>query len=307
MKIWITGSGGLVGRNILEAPEAREHEWFAPTRKELDLFDAQAVMDFALEHRPDLVIHCAGRVGGIQANMSHPVEFLVENVDIGRNVIMAAKSAGVKKLLNLGSSCIYPRNAPNPLTESMILLGELEPTNEGYAIAKIFALRLCQYINRKNEGLKYKTIIPCNLYGRHDKFDPQSSHLIPAIIRKIHYAKVNNLPTVDIWGDGKARREFFLASDLASNIFQCIEKFDDLPDVMNVGVGQDHSVEEYYRVTCDVVGYHGKFVFDLSKPTGMKQKLMDVTQSKQLGIFPKTDLRTGIQQTYEYFIKLESK
>ena len=198
----------MVGRNILEHPAAEQFSLLAPNSSELDLRDFAKGQDYLSTHSPDFVIHTAGLVGGIQAYMARPVDFLVENVDLGRNVILASRNAGVKKLLNLSSSCMYPRNATNPLTEDLILKGELEPTNEGYALAKIFAMRLCEYIHKEDEAFQYKTCVTCNLYGRFDKFDPKHSHLIPAIIHKVHLAKLNQLKMAEIWGDGTARREF---------------------------------------------------------------------------------------------------
>ena len=222
MKILLTGGGGMVGRNLLEHPRSSAHQWLTPSRKELDLLNAAETAKYVLKQAPDLIVHAAGRVGGIQANIRFPVEFLVENIEINKSLLMAAKNAGVRKVLNLGSSCIYPRAAVNPLREEMILQGELEPTNEGYALAKIMALRLCEYIGRENSALEYKTLIPCNLYGRHDKFDPAHSHLVPAIIHKVSVAKKTGHPEIEIWGDGEARREFMLASDLADCILECI-------------------------------------------------------------------------------------
>ena len=188
----------MVGKNILESSNFKKFQLFAPNRSELNLFNYSDVLIYIKNLKPDFVIHCAGRVGGIQANMKHPVAFLVENLDINRNVIMAARAAGVKNLINMGSSCMYPRNAENPLREDMILHGELEPTNEGYAIAKIMAQRLCSYIRKEDASFLYKTLVPCNLYGRHDKFEPEHSHLVPAVIRKLHEAKVQNILEVDI-------------------------------------------------------------------------------------------------------------
>lgn len=253
--------------------------------------------------KPDVVVHCAGRVGGIQANMAHPVDFLVTNVDLGRNVIMAARETGVTRLLNLASSCMYPRAAANPLGEALILQGELEPTNEGYALAKIFATRLCEYISRETPGLHYKTLIPCNLYGRYDKFDPRHSHLIPAIIHKVHQAKMQNLNEVEIWGDGTARREFMYAGDVASAVTHALENFDAVPALMNIGLGHDYSINEYYAAAAQVIGWSGKFVHDLSKPVGMKQKLVDISRQRNWGWMPATDLKTGIEKAYQFYLQ----
>jgi GDP-L-fucose synthase len=301
-KLLLTGGSGMVGRNILEHPRAAGWDIAAPSRSELDLTDTQAVGSYVANLRPDLVIHAAGEVGGIQANIQSPVEFLVRNTDIGRNVVMAARAAGIKRLLNLSSSCMYPRDARNPLTEDMVLNGQLEPTNEGYAIAKIFTTRLCQYISQECQDLEYKTLIPCNLYGRYDKFDSQRSHLVPAVIVKIHHAKTQGLSEVYIWGDGTARREFLYAGDLADVIFHALDMFHSLPDLCNIGLGYDHSIDDYYGAVADVIGWSGKFVHDVSRPVGMKRKMVDVSRQAALGWKPRTSLRNGIARTYDFYL-----
>ncbi len=297
----LTGAGGMVGKNILEHPAAAHHDFLAPTRNELDLSDVRAVSAYVGENRPDFVIHAAGRVGGIQANMAHPVDFLVQNLDIGRNVIMAAKENGVTRFLNLASSCMYPSAAPNPLGEELILQGGLEPTNEGYAIAKIVATRLCEYISRENPGLLYKTAIPCNLYGRYDKFSPEHSHMVPAVIRKVYFAVASGQSTLDIWGDGLSRREFMYAGDLADFVFYALDHFDAMPQNLNVGLGYDYTINEYYAAIAHEAGFTGTFVHDLSKPTGMRQKLVDNRLLKIFGWKATTTLKEGIHKTYSYF------
>lgn len=301
MKVLLTGGSGMVGRNVREHPEAAHWDILAPSRAELDLLDRNAVLGWMRRERPDAVVHAAGLVGGIQANIRRPVDFLVVNTDIGRNVILAAREAGVAKLLNLASSCMYPRAALGPLTEDMILQGELEPTNEGYALAKIFATRLCQYIRREAPDLQYKTLVPCNLYGRHDKFDPANSHLVPAIIHKVRAAKEQGLGTIEIWGDGTARREFMYAGDMADVVLRALRMIDALPDLMNVGIGDDHSINDYYRLVAQTLDWHGEFTHDLSKPVGMSRKLMDVSRQRAWGWQPRTDLSEGIRRTYRYF------
>ena len=225
MKVLLTGSTGMVGRNILEHAGVSKFEWLTPSSKELNLLNSSEVDNYISNKMPDLIIHTAGKVGGIQANMASPVSFLVENIDMGRNLIIGAKNNGVKRLLNLSSSCMYPRNATNPLNENIILTGELEPTNEGYALAKIFTTKLCEYINKEDNLFAYKTVIPCNLYGRFDKFDPKHSHMLPAVIKKLHEAKESKKKEIDIWGDGEARREFMYAGDLADFIVFCYTEF----------------------------------------------------------------------------------
>lgn len=303
IKILLTGGGGMVGRNLLEHPAIGEFDVLAPRSGELDLRDFNAVQAYLNKHQPDMVIHAAGKVGGIQANMREPVGFLLENLDMGRNIVWASRQAGIRRLLNLGSSCMYPRNHNEPLREEMVLKGELEPTNEGYALAKVVTARLCEYIVREDTSFQYKTLIPCNLYGRHDKFDPAHSHLIPAIIHKVYLAKQAGQTSVEIWGDGTARREFMYAGDLADVVVRTIKEFDSLPALMNVGLGYDYTINEFYQAAADVMGYTGSFVHDLSKPVGMARKLVSVDRQQAWGWSAQNDLRTGINKTYEFYLK----
>lgn len=302
MRILLTGANGMVGKNILAVASQYAHEFLSPNSKELNLLDAVSVHSYLLTHKPDMVIHAAGIVGGIQANMAQPVRFLVENMQMGLNIITAANACGIKNFLNLSSSCMYPRDAKNPLNEDLILKGELEPTNEGYALAKVTSTRLCEYVNKENSSRLYKTIIPCNLYGKFDKFDPNHSHMIPAVIRKLDEAKNNNLSEIDIWGDGEARREFMYAEDLADFIFYAISYFENMPQNINVGLGHDFSINEYYQTIADIVGFKGSFIHDLSKPVGMKQKLIDDARLKAFGWNHKTSLTAGIQKTYDFYL-----
>ena len=299
----LTGGSGLVGRNIQNHYASNKWNIIAPTSNDLNLMDYTAVKSFFNACKPDIILHCAGRVGGISANIMEPVAFLDTNIIIGRNVIMGAREAKIKRLINLASTCIYPREAQNPLKEECILEGKLEPTNEGYAIAKIVALRLCQYIRKEDPGYNYKTLIPCNLYGRFDKFDPKKSHLLPAIIHKIHHAKITDKQSVEIWGDGSARREFMYVEDLADAIYFAMESILDIPDLMNIGVGTDYTIKEYYESVAKVIGWQGEFVFDHSKPTGMAQKLSDTNLQSKWGWQPKTTLKEGIRLTYKYYLE----
>ena len=302
-KILLTGGGGMVGRNLLDHPAIGEFDVLAPRSSELNLLDFDAVQAYLLNVKPDMVIHAAGKVGGIQANMREPVSFLMDNLDMGRNIVWAAHQAGIKRLINLGSSCMYPRNHSEPLREEMVLKGELEPTNEGYALAKVVTARLCEYIMREDASYQYKTLIPCNLYGRHDKFDPVHSHLIPAIIHKVYQAKLAGQTSVEIWGDGTARREFMYAGDLADAMLRAIKEFDSLPALMNVGLGYDYTINEYYQVAADVMGYTGGFVHDFSKPVGMARKLVNVELQNAWGWNAQNDLRSGIEKTYRFYMK----
>jgi GDP-L-fucose synthase len=304
--IMLTGGSGMVGRNILESPEAENYNFIYPKSDELNLLDFSAVNRYVSKFNPEFIVHAAGQVGGIQANIASPVDFLINNLDMGRNILLSARNAGVKKLLNLASSCMYPRLAPNPLSEEYILKGELEPTNEGYALAKILTLRLSEYINKEDETLIYKTFIPCNLYGKYDNFETAHSHLIPAIIHKVHCAKIKNDKTVEIWGDGNARREFMYAGDLAKAIFKAFENFEKTPNLLNIGTGIDYSIYEYYQTIADVIGWSGDFTYNLKMPVGMRQKLVSITRQSKWGWQPETSLRAGIKNSYDYYLEINN-
>jgi GDP-L-fucose synthase len=302
-KLFLTGGSGMVGRNVRDHPAAADWEILAPSSRELDLTDPAAVADWLARTRPDLVVHAAGKVGGIGANMAEPVAFLDRNVTIGRNVIMGARAAGVRRLINLGTTCMYPRAAANPLREDALLTGELEPTNEGYALAKIVALRLCDYIRREDARFLYKTLVPCNLYGPHDTFDVERAHLVPAIIAKVHEAMTAGHPSVEIWGDGTARREFMYAGDLADAVFRAARDLEALPGHMNVGAGEDRSIAEYYAIVARVIGWEGRFTHDPDRPAGMARKLCDITRQTDWGWRPRTTLEEGIAMTYRHFLQ----
>ena len=302
-KVLITGGTGMVGRSLIAHKCATAHEILAPGRSRLDLRDKEACNSLIADYQPDLIIHAAGRVGGIHANIANPVEFLVDNFDIGRNIVMAARAANVQRLINLGSSCMYPRDAKNPLTEDSLLTGPLEPTNEAYALAKSAVARLCEFISR-TEGLCYRTVIPCNLYGPYDKFDPNVSHLLAGIIYKIHHARARGHEDVEIWGDGSARREFLFSTDLADGIWHMAEKVDDMPCLVNLGSGRDHSVLDYYQSVADIIGWNGVYKFNLDRPVGVNHKLLDITRQIMLGWSPSTSLPDGIALTYSYYLTL---
>lgn len=303
MRVFLAGAGGLVGHNLVERCPKGELILLTPTHRELDLLKQEDVAYFYKNEKPDLVIHAAGIVGSIAANIKEPVRFLVQNVDMGRNVIYEARRAGIKKIINLGSSCMYPRDSENPLTEDMVLKGELEPTNEGYAIAKCMCTRLCEYIHREDEAYQYKTLIPCNLYGRWDKFTEANAHVVPAVIHKLYMAKTNNQTSVEIWGDGTARREFMYTGDLADCIWYAVDNFERLPDLMNVGLGYDYTVDEYYQTIARIVGYKGSFFHDTSKPAGMKRKLTDISRQLAFGWKAKYSLEAGIQETFDFYLE----
>ncbi|MCD0491990.1 GDP-L-fucose synthase [Chromobacterium violaceum] len=307
MRILLTGASGMLGRNLLGHPSAGKFHWLTPSHTELDLSDFTATLRYIDKVKPDCIIHAAGKVGGIQANIREPVKFLIDNLDMGRNILQAAYSVGITKLINIGSSCMYPRGCQTALKESDVLSGELEPTNEGYALAKITVAKLAEYICRESPGFNYKTVIPCNLYGKYDKFDPKWSHLIPAIIHKLHQAKIAGHSEVEIWGSGEARREFLFAEDLASALLKAIDDIEAIPSYMNIGLGHDYSVNEYYQAAAAVIEYHGTFTHDLSKPVGMDRKLTDTSLAKEWGWKPQTSLADGLMKTYQHYLQIQKE
>ena len=300
--ILLTGGSGMVGRNITDHISAPNYKILSPSSSDLNLLNYKDIIDYIIFNQPEFIINAAGFVGGIEANMNYPVKFLVDNTQIGLNILMASKAQKVKKFINLGSSCMYPRNAKNPLSEDCILKGELEPTNEAYALAKITSTRLCEYITREDNSFLYKTIIPCNLYGKYDDFNYDNSHMIPGVIRKIYDAKNKNSEFVNIWGNGLARREFMYAADIADFIYYAVENFNKMPQNINVGLGLDYSIIEYYKIIADVIGYKGKFNHDMTKPTGMKRKLIDNKRLSEFGWSYQNSLELGIKKTYKYFL-----
>lgn len=295
----------MLGRNICDAAAVRGLTVIAPPRAELDLSSAENVSEWLSFHRPDLIIHAAGHVGGIQANVANPFKFLSLNVEMAMNLIQSARKLGIARLLNIGSSCMYPREAPNPLKVESLLTGRFEPTNEGYAVAKVLAGKLCEYIAAQAPEYLYRTLIPCNLYGRHDHFEPERSHLVPAVIKKVHDARVSGAPGIELWGDGSARREFMFAADAANIILEAAQRIEELPQYLNIGLGHDFSVLEYYQAAARTIGWEGEFQFDLTKPTGMKQKLLDVSVQSSFGWAPATSLDEGLRQTYDYFREVQ--
>jgi GDP-L-fucose synthase len=299
---YVAGHRGLVGSAVLRNLEKNGYRnLLVRTRQQLDLQNAENVRKFFSATRPQAVIVAAAKVGGIKANSDYPVEFLLENLQIQNNLISASFEFGVKKLLFLGSSCIYPKLAPQPIQEESLLTGSLEPTNEPYAIAKIAGIKLCQAYAREY-GANFISVMPTNLYGPGDNFDLTTSHVLPALLRKVHEAKLRSEKQVMLWGTGTARREFLHADDLADALRFLIECYDS-PEIINVGCGQDVTIRELAEIILEVVDCDADLVFDATKPDGTPRKLLDITRLQKLGWKPRISLRDGIRQTYEWFLK----
>lgn len=301
-KIFVAGHRGLVGSAIVRKLEAEGYKnLILRSREQLDLMDKTAVDKFFSSHKPRYVILAAARVGGIKANMTYPAEFLIDNLQIQNNVIWAAHQNKVEKLLFLGSSCIYPRDCPQPMNEDSFMKGRPEPTNEAYAVAKIAGMKLCEYIYDEFDK-KFISCMPTNIYGEGDNLDPESSHVIPALMRRMHEAKINNLPEVVIWGSGNSRREFLHCDDLADAIYWLMNNYDD-KQFLNIGCGEDISIKELARLMQKIVGFEGELVFDTTKPDGMPKKLLDVSRLNKLGWRYSTSFETGLSNMYQWFVK----
>ncbi len=301
-KIYVAGHRGLVGSAIVRNLEERGYtNIICRTHKELDLTRQADVEKFFAEEKPEYVFLAAAKVGGIQANNTRPAEFIYENLMIESNIIHSAYKYGVKKLLFLGSSCIYPKFANQPIKEEYLLTGELEPTNEAYAIAKITGIELCKFY-RRQYGCDFISAMPTNLYGINDNFDLETSHVLPALIRKFHEAKINNQEEVVMWGTGKPLREFMYVDDLADALVHLMVNYSDEIHV-NMGTGKDLSIGELAQIVKEVVGYEGKIVNDLSKPDGTPRKLLDVSRLEATGWKYKTELREGIEKVYKWYLE----
>jgi len=306
LKILVTGAGGMLGRELARVfSKSNSTEVIGITRNECDLTDHDSTLKLFNDVSPDLIIHSAALVGGIAANISYPFEFLSKNLAIDGSVINAAVDLRIEKLIYIGSSCMYPKNFRQPLKESDLLAAPLEPTNEGYALAKLAGSKLASYA-AKEFGLCYRTIIPSNLYGPGDNFLLESSHLVAAAIKKVHEAKVNKESHIEVWGTGKARREFTYISDVAYWLADNLGNICKFPDVMNLGYGSDYTIDEYYEAAQQVVGTDLPLMHDLSKPEGMMQKLMDSSVAKsKYNWNPSTSILDGMKLTYENFLKAE--
>jgi GDP-L-fucose synthase len=306
LNIYVAGHNGLVGSAIVRQIEsAGVHTWIGASRNQLDLCDRSSVFDFMGEHKPDGVIIAAAKVGGIVANRDFPVEFLSENVQVQTNLMDAAHKFDVENLVFLGSSCIYPTFAPQPINEDSLLTGPLEETNEAYAIAKRAGVKLVEAY-RKEFGRKWTSAMPTNLYGPGDNFDPQSSHVLPALLRKFHEASLSGAESVTLWGSGSPRREFLHVDDLAKAVLFLLQGYDGATAI-NVGTGVDLEISELASLIAQVTGYDGQIKWDTSKPDGTPQKLLDVSRINSLGWKSEIDLVYGIQSTYEWFLDALTK
>jgi GDP-L-fucose synthase len=310
-KIFVAGHNGMVGSAIVRALTARGHDparILTRSRSEVDLLSASEVRDFFAEEQPDQVYLAAAKVGGIHANNTYPAEFIHDNLAIATNVIHAAHLHDVPKLLFLGSSCIYPRNAPQPMREDALLTGPLEPTNEPYAVAKIAGIKLCESYHRQY-GRDYRSVMPTNLYGPNDNYHPENSHVVPALLRRFHEAVQQNAPEVVIWGTGTPKREFLHVDDMAEACVHVME----LPEAtyraatkpmlshINVGTGEDCSIRELAETIARVTGYQGRLTFDATKPDGMPRKLLDISLIRSLGWQPRIALEDGLTDAYQWF------
>ncbi len=308
-KIFVSGHRGMVGSSVLRDLQSNGYKnIITKTRQELDLLDQKSVNDFFKNESIDIVIICAAKVGGILANNTHRADFIYENLQISSNIIKSSHDHNVEKLINLGSSCIYPRDARIPIKEEYLLTGPLESTNEPYAIAKIAALKMCESFHEQY-GNNFYSIMPCNLYGPNDNFDLKSSHVLPALINKIYCAKIKGSSSIEVWGSGKPLREFLFVDDLASAVIRCLEVVDasDIYDSgishLNCGSNDEVSISELANTIKSIIEYSGELVFNPSKPDGTFRKKMDNTRITNLGFVQKYNLKSGIEKTYDWYIK----
>lgn len=308
-RIYVAGHRGMVGSALIRRLiKAGYNELITRSRDQLNLLDQRAVQDFLQRERPDYIFVAAARVGGIHANSTRRGEFIYENLAIELNLLHGAHLAGTQHLLFLGSSCIYPRECPQPMREEHLLSGPLEPTNEPYAIAKIAGIKLCEAY-RHQYGRDYVTLMPTNLYGPNDNYDLETSHVLPALIRKAHEAKQRNEKNLVVWGTGTPRREFLYVDDLAEACLVVMEhqlspaRHDALPSMLNVGVGEDISIRELAELVAEIVGFEGEIVFDASMPDGVPRKLLEISRIKTLGWEAKVDLRSGIKESYDAYLR----
>ena len=304
-RIYVAGHRGLVGSAIFRLLKKRGFEnLITRTHSELELMDAVAVQNFFEEIKPEFVFLAAAKVGGIHANSTYPADFMRENLVVQTNVIHESWRNGVEKLMFLGSSCIYPKLCPQPISEESLLTGELEPTNEAYALAKIAGIKTCQSYNQQY-GTNFISAMPTNLYGINDNFHPENSHVLPALIQKIHAAKLVNAESISIWGTGNPRREFLHSDDLADAVLFLMENYND-SEIVNVGCGEDQTIRVLAEMISEVVGYSGSLAFDSSRPDGTPQKVLDISKIRALGWTPEIPLKKGLEQVYQWYTEQKS-
>jgi GDP-L-fucose synthase len=300
-RIYVAGHKGMMGSAIVRRLSKEKCQILAVDRATLDLTNQKATEDWLAQTRPDAIFLAAGLVGGIYANDTYPADFIATNLAIALNVIRGAHVVGVKKLLALGSSCIYPKFAPQPMSENTLLTGPLEPTNEAYAVAKIAAIKLCEAY-RKQHGCDFVSVMPSNLYGLNDNYHPENSHVPAALIRRFHEAKLTNASSVTVWGSGKPRREFLFSEDAADACVYVMKHYSQL-GFLNIGTGSDVTIQEFAEMVAEVVGYTGTIAYDASRPDGTPQKLLDVSKIRGLGWTAKTNLRMGLSRAYADFLE----
>ena len=304
MKIIIFGATGFLGKNFFNHNLKNDHLILSPTRQDLDLFDKQKLSEYIKTNQPDLIINCAGKVGGIAANINNNLQFLNENLLINSNVILSSYENKVKKLINFGSSCMYPSNIDNPMDESQIINGNFEKTNEGFALSKVVALKLCDYITNNGKGYLYKTIIPCNMFGKFDHYrDSKRSHMVAAAIQKVNEAKTNNASQILVWGSGKVRREYTNAFNIVDFVYKNLNNFENFPNYFNLGANIDYTVKEYYEIIMEIFEFKAKLIFDKSKPDGVFQKLMNTNYPMKLNWKQPFDLKNGLKETINFYKK----
>jgi GDP-L-fucose synthase len=299
-RVWVAGHRGLVGSALVRRLQSEECEIVAAPRAQVDLRSPEQLDRWMREARPQAVFMAAARVGGIHANDTRPADFIYDNLMIASNVVEAARHHGVEKLMMLGSSCIYPRLAPQPIREDAMLSGPLEPTNQWYAVAKIAAIKLCQAYRRQH-GCDFVSAMPTNLYGPGDNFDLLGSHVVPALIAKAHDAKLRHAPSLEVWGTGRALREFMYVDDLADGLVFLMRRYSEEP-LINIGTGEDLPIADLADMICDVVGFRGQLRFDTSRPDGTPRKVMDVSRLNALGWRARTPLRDGLERTYRWYV-----
>lgn len=307
LRILLTGANGLVGKNLKKNLLKKKFKVFTPSKKDLNLLNYNQINKYLKNNKINFIIHAASKVGGILDNSIHRIEYLTNNTLINNNIITCSFKNNIKFFLNIGSSCMYPANISGYLKENMINDGKLEPTNEGHAFSKLYSSKLCTFITEDKKDFFYKTLIPCNLYGDNDNFNLESSHFIPAIIKKISISKLQNRTNVTVWGNGKPKREIMHVQDLSDGIIFCIKKFEKMPNVLNIGPGNDLKIIDYYKIVSKILNHKSNFVFDLSKPNGMKRKVLNVKKINSLGWYCKISAHQGLKKTtLKYFNTLKN-